>query len=44
MCYNVFTKKINLLKYIRDSKMEGVPTKILGKYMLAMRFVLLAAI
>ena len=31
MCYNVFTIKINLFKYIIDSKKEGVSTKILGR-------------
>ena len=30
MCYNGFTIKINLFKS-GDSKMEGVPTKILGR-------------
>ena len=29
MCYNGFTIKINLS--LRDSKMEGVPTKIRGR-------------
>ena len=31
MCYNRFTIQIDLLKYIGDSKMEGVPIKILGR-------------
>ena len=31
MCHNRFTIQIDLLKYIEDSKMEGVPIKILGR-------------
>ena len=30
MCYNVFTIKINLFKYIKDAKMEGIQNKNTG--------------